>query len=84
MIQESERPHDGDECLECNRLWECFAEASAELVHLVEEKYSADKRAHPLLDQTIREAIEKRQQAKQDILAHERDRHAAENECEVE
>jgi hypothetical protein len=53
------------------------------LVQLVEEKYSTDKRAHSLLDQSIRQAIEKRQRAKQEILTHERDMHAKAGECGV-
>jgi len=83
VIQGSTRFRGSDDCLECDRLWERFAEASAELVQLVEEKYSTDRRAQALLDQSIRQAIEKRQQAKQEILAHERNRHAKGGECLV-
>ena len=81
MISASHRLAEGDDCAECTRLWDRFAQASAELVQLVEDKYSTDKRAHSLLDQSIRQAIEKRQQAKQDILSHERDMHAKAGEC---
>jgi hypothetical protein len=83
VTQESKRPGGSDDCLECNRLWEHFAAASAELVQLVEEKYSTDKRPHALLDQSMRQAIEKRQHAKQRILAHERDKHAKGGDCLV-
>ena len=74
---------ESEECAECNRLWENFAQASAALVQLIDEKYSTDKRAHALLDLSIRQAISKRQQAKQAILAHERDQHSKGAECSV-
>jgi hypothetical protein len=79
----SDRLAEGDDCAECKRLWERFAQASAELVQLVEEKYSTDKRAHSLLDESVRHAIGKRQQAKQEILSHERDKHSKAGECAV-
>lgn len=49
----------------------------------MEEKYSTDRRAHASLDQSIRQAIDKRQQAKQDLLAHERAAHAKGGECAI-
>ena len=52
-------------------------------MQLVEEKYSTERRAHAHLDQSIRQAIDKRQQAKQDLLAHERTAHAKGGDCSV-
>ena len=79
MSQAFNRQANAAGCTECARLWEQFAKTSAELAQLVAEKQAGRGGSEAL----VRQAIERRQRTKQELLEHDRERHAADADCVV-